>query len=1081
MNLAEINIQPDRTANDYFNLANEFRLSAQLTEAVSAYQRAIALNSNFSWYHFNLGEVLSQLERWEEAVISYQTACQLDPHSAWSFGALGKALVHQQKLEQAIPAFQQAIELNPEISEFHALLGQTLFQADQLDQGIEILQQAVQLDPESPLANEYLWEALARQGRGEQGLHYLQRAAELHGGKWELYQKLGEVSQGRGDLVTAIQCYHQVLRLNPNSAWIFFKLGVAVRDQGQQEAAIAHFRQAVNLQPDLDIAHHYLGHTLSLAEQWEEAITCYQTAIELAPKSAIIHRHLGEAFVALQNWEAAAQQYLQGIELEPDSVEMHSSLGFVLAQLERWDEVVKYYWRAIELDPYSDDLKEQLAEALLSKHLKAIAAQMQQVESYSDYSGQDPYDLWREANEPRLADLHQMKQTLKILSYKPLISVILPVYNTPQTFLQEAIESVLSQIYPDWELCIADDASTESDIRQVIEAYRVKDSRIKAIFRSENGHISACSNSALALATGDFVALLDHDDLLAPHALYEIALLLNQHPQADMIYSDEDKVDEKGYFKHPFFKPDWCPDSFLSRMYTCHLGVYRRELVNKIGGFRVGFEGSQDYDLVLRLTEKTDNIFHIPKILYHWRIHSGSVTGGTEAKPYAYDAAKKALMQALSRRSEAGTVTDVPELMGAYTIHYEIKEHRLVSIIIPTRDLGKMLDRCLESIFSKTMYPKYEVIVVDNGSRETETKAVLKKWQQRQPQKFRSYLLDTPFDFSKINNDAAEKSYGEYLLFLNNDTEVITSNWITFMVEQAQRSSIGAVGSLLLYPDDTIQHAGIVMGLGGLAAHGHSGFPSTILGYAGQVKSISNVSAVTGACLMCRRAVFEQVSGFDEKLAIAYNDVDLCLKMLAQGYHNIYLPHVVLYHHESKSRGYDNTLEKQQRLNREADIIRSRWQNFIDHDPSYNPNLTKKFTNYSLNISLPRIRIEAVLKSELDSELLRDFNIDQPVSQQDITAISLPIKGWVLGKNSPIIAVEVIYNNRVFTRILANQIRQDVANVYPGVVGAEKSGFDSVIRVRGIPAGTKIGLQAILRDGSSVSLGTIELGTQTFL
>ncbi|HEY9845159.1 MAG TPA: glycosyltransferase family 2 protein, partial [Candidatus Caenarcaniphilales bacterium] len=511
-------------------------------------------------------------------------------------------------------------------------------------------------------------------------------------------------------------------------------------------------------------------------------------------------------------------------------------------------------------------------------------------------ASQDDYQKWLTQNYPRVSDLQKMAETVDVFPYKPVISVIMPVFNTPERFLQQSIESVVAQVYPYWELCIADDASTEPYIRKILSEFAEKDSRIKVIFRSENGHISRASNSALEAASGEFIALLDHDDLLTPDALYELVLLLNKHPDADMIYSDEDKIDEGNKLRDPFFKPDWCPDSFLSRMYTCHLGTYRRALVLEIGGFRVGYEGSQDYDLVLRLTEKTNKIFHIAKILYHWRIHTESTAGGLASiKSYAYLSAEKALAEAIDRRGEKGKVVKVPNFIGNYTIRYQINSYKLVSIIIPTRDFGDTLNICLESIFKKTVYPNYEVIVVDNGSIEENTAKIISHWLAKEPARFKCFPLDIPFNYSKINNYAVDKTAGEYLLFLNNDTEVVTPDWLNAMVEQAQRPSIGAVGALLLYPDESIQHAGVILGLGGVAAHSHRKFPSTTPGYVCQVNTINNFSAVTGACLMCRREVYQLVGGFDESLTVAYNDVDLCLKMIEKGYRNVYLPHVVLY------------------------------------------------------------------------------------------------------------------------------------------------------------------------------------------
>lgn len=402
------------------------------------------------------------------------------------------------------------------------------------------------------------------------------------------------------------------------------------------------------------------------------------------------------------------------------------------------------------------------------------------------------YLTWQQKNTPRSTDLEKLAETIELLPHKPLISVIMPVFNTPEPFLRDAIESVIHQIYPHWELCIADDASTASHVRELLNHYQTRDRRIKVAFRETNGHISRCSNSALELATGEFVALLDHDDLLTPDALYEVALLINRHPQADMIYSDEDKVDENGQLSDPFFKPDWCPDSFLSRMYTCHLGVYRRALVDEIGGFRPGFEGSQDYDLVLRFTEKTNQIFHIPKILYHWRIHAQSTARNPNRKNYAIESAQKALEEALHRRDEPGKVTPSKTNPGCYLVRYALREFKLVTIVIPTRNLGAVLDRCLTSIFQKTTYPNYEVLVIDNGSTEASTFSIFEQWEKQEPKRFRRQVLDVPFNFSKLNNYAVEQSQGDYLIFLNNDTEVITPDWLTAMVEQAQRPQIGA-------------------------------------------------------------------------------------------------------------------------------------------------------------------------------------------------------------------------------------------------------------------------------------------------
>ena len=612
----------------------------------------------------------------------------------------------------------------------------------------------------------------------------------------------------------------------------------------------------------------------------------------------------------------------------------------------------------VRLDYENTNLQGSRKNSVLQTWFKKFGNKTRsQLSYYSAVAADEPvkskdfkYQQWLRKHYPKLENFAKIKSQVLTLDYQPLISVIVPVYNSDRHFLEQAIESVIEQIYPNWELCLADDCSTKPHVKSVLDKYSQQDERIKVVYLSQNVHISQASNSALELASGEYIALLDHDDLLAPHALAEVVELLDRHPEADFIYTDEDKVDEQNVHQDPFFKPDWCPDSFLARMYTCHLGVYRRSLVTEVGNFRVGFEGSQDYDLVLRVTEKTDKIFHIPNVLYHWRIHSESTAGESEAKPYAANAAREAISEAIARRGEPGKVTTHPVFAGVYTVRYDIKDYKLVSIIIPTKDLADTLDICLKSIFSTTTYPNYEVIVIDNGSTEAETFKCFEYWQQQQPERFKCYTYDIPFNYSQINNYAVKKAEGDYLLFLNNDTEVVTSDWIEAMVEQAQRESIGAVGTLLLYPDDTVQHAGVVLGIGGVAGHSHKNFPATVPGYISQLISTNNYSAVTAACLMCRRDVFEEVGGFETKLAIAFNDVDLCLKIVSRGYRNIYLPHVVLYHYESKSRGYENTPSKQARFAKEVNYMKQTWQHLCDNDPCYSPHLTKINEDYSLSL-----------------------------------------------------------------------------------------------------------------------------------
>jgi len=578
----------------------------------------------------------------------------------------------------------------------------------------------------------------------------------------------------------------------------------------------------------------------------------------------------------------------------------------------------------------------------------ALLIVMPDVPNTSDFK----YQNWLNQNYPRQSTLKKMLEGMTTLAYTPSISIIMPVFNTRIKFLRAAIESVLHQIYPYWELCIADNGSTDHQIREILEEYSSRDARIKVVFSPENGHISGCSNSALKIATGEFISLLDHDGVLTPDALYEVVLLLNKYPKADMIYSDEDKIYENGHLGDPFFKPDWCPDSFLSRMYTNNLGIYRRELINAVGNFRIDYEGAQDYDLVLRLTEKTTKIFHVPKILYHGRAYPKSVVNDIvndpEKQPSALVADERALTDALTRRNEYGRVIRSEGNIDYYIIRYIIHNYQLVSIIIPTKDLGDILDKCLTSIFEKTVYPNYEVILIDNGSKEENTARVITKWEQRQSPRFKCYQFDIPFNYAKINNYAVNQAKGDYLIFLNNDIEVITPDWVDAMVEQAQRPSIGAVGALLLYPDRTIQHAGVILGIREVAGHSHKHYLYNSSGYFGQILTVNNYLAVTAACLMCRREVFTEVGGFEEDLAVAYNDVDLCLKMIDRGYRNVYLPHVTLYHYESKSRGTEDTPAKLARALQEVDYMQKKWRKFIDYDPCYSIHLTRESENYSI-------------------------------------------------------------------------------------------------------------------------------------
>lgn len=551
------------------------------------------------------------------------------------------------------------------------------------------------------------------------------------------------------------------------------------------------------------------------------------------------------------------------------------------------------------------------------------------------------YRRWRRRNAPSAERLEAMKREAARLAHRPLISVIVPVYNTDPALLRRAVQSVEAQVYPEWELCIADDGSTGEGIKAELESLAERGGRIKVRLLDKNVGIAAASNAAVELAEGEFVALLDHDDEISPDALFEAAKLLNQHPDTDMIYSDEDKLDERGRHVEAFLKPDWSPELLLSNMYTCHLGVYRKSLVDDIGRFREGFEGAQDYDLLLRLTEKTQKIRHIPKVLYHWRRIEGSTSveystsaGGKSAAA----ASMKALEQALDRRKIAGKV-EAGLFPGSFRVRPDIPAEALVSIIIPTRDALGHLRKCIESIELKTTFENREIIVVDNRSVENETLDYLS--EMTAAGRVRVVRYDEEFNFSAMNNLAAENARGDYLLFLNNDTRVIEPGWLEAMIEPLQLPGVAVVGAKLLYPDDTVQHAGVVLWHCGAAGHAHSRLPRNHHGYFGAADGLRNCSAVSAACMMVRKDFFLQMNGFDTSLGVSYQDVDFCLRALETGLRVVYTPFALLYHHESAGTGR-RTNEKEELL------FTEKWHKKIPVDRYYNPNFPPDRLDYRL-------------------------------------------------------------------------------------------------------------------------------------
>ena len=546
-------------------------------------------------------------------------------------------------------------------------------------------------------------------------------------------------------------------------------------------------------------------------------------------------------------------------------------------------------------------------------------------------------DKARRALQNQVAQFKQM----------PLISVVMPVYNPNPAWLIEAIESVRNQIYPNWELCIADDLSPDKAIRPILEKYMEDDSRIKVVFRTKNGHISNASNSALEIAKGEWVALLDHDDLLPEHALFWVVDAINKYPDIRLIYSDEDKIYEHGGRAGAYFKSDWNPDLFYSHNMFSHLGVYSAELIHRVGGFRIGLEGSQDYDLALRCIELIDakQIHHVPKVLYHWRVHAQSTAQSSDAKPYAMIAGARAINEHFKRQNLNATA----ELIAhGYRVHYQLpKILPLVTLIVPTRNGLHLIKQCIQSILEKTSYKNYEIIVVDNGSDDPNTLQYLEEISRKHA--VRVVRDDRTFNFSALNNQAVKLARGEVIGLLNNDIEVISPDWLSEMVSHALRPEVGAVGAKLLYPDDTIQHGGILLGVGGIAAHSHKHLARGNPGYLGRANLIQSFSAVTAACLVIKKSIYEALGGLNDRdLQVSYNDVDFCLRVRAAGYRNIWTPYAELYHHESATRGPDETPEKQMRYQKEINYMKNNWQDMLDNDPAYNPNLTVHDEDYSL-------------------------------------------------------------------------------------------------------------------------------------
>ena len=559
-------------------------------------------------------------------------------------------------------------------------------------------------------------------------------------------------------------------------------------------------------------------------------------------------------------------------------------------------------------------------------------------------TNQEQYVIWMENNKltDEMLDV-QRKTKFKI---EPKISIVVPMYNTEKLFFKELIDSLKNQTYKDWELCLADGSEVPNEL---LKDY-MDDGRIKYSFLNSNLGISENTNAAIKMATGDYIGFLDHDDILSQDALFEVVRAINENKNADFIYSDEDKIDENNERFEPYFKPDFSPETLECNNYITHFVVVKKDLLNEVGCLDSAFNGAQDFDFVLRATSKAKNVVHISKILYHWRVHRQSTAEVADAKPYAFEAGIKVVEKYLERTGKEGTVENGQDVPGIYKINYKVIGNPKVSILIPNKDNSKLLKDAINSIIENTTYNNYEIVVIENGSTEKETLKYYDELKDKPKVKIIRIDENGEFNYSRLINLGVKNVDGDFVLQLNNDTKILTKNWLEMMIGYSQQKEIGAVGGRLYYEDKTIQHAGIIVGLSGIAGNMLVNLPYGEKAYFGREAATRNVAAVTGACLLCRRELYEEVGYMDEEqFKVAFNDVDFCLKLLEKGYRNVYIPYVELYHYESKTRGYEYSKEKEERFNREAENFKNKWKEFLDKgDPYYNVNFTRETCNFDI-------------------------------------------------------------------------------------------------------------------------------------
>ena len=592
-------------------------------------------------------------------------------------------------------------------------------------------------------------------------------------------------------------------------------------------------------------------------------------------------------------------------------------------------------------------------------------------------SNQEQYKIWMKKNDLTESDIQIQKEYQ--FRFAPKISIVVPMYNTDEKFFKELIDSLEKQTYSNWELCLADGSET---LNKKLKQYYENNPKIKYKFLNNNNGISENTNSAIDMAIGNYIGFVDHDDLLSPDALFEVVKVINENSNVDFIYTDEDKIDENYERFEPYFKPDYSPETLECNNYITHFVVVKKELIDKVGKLNSKFNGAQDFDFVLRATKASQKVVHISKILYHWRVHKSSTANVADSKPYAYEAGMLAAKAHIERTGRNGKVTDGQDVPGIYKIQYDIKGNPKVSILIPNKDNIDLLKKCINSILKLTTYSNYEIIIIENNSEEKETFYYYNELVKNAKIKILNFnqntILDSngekqleniidkgdnsvtsnlekmsnKFNYSALINFGVKNCSGEFILQLNNDTQLLTQNWLELMIGYAQNKEIGAIGARLYYEDKTIQHAGIIVGLSGIAGNMLVNLPYGKHAYFGREAATRNVSAVTGACLFCRRELYQEVGYMDEKdFKVAFNDVDFCLKLLEKGYRNIYNPYVELIHFESKTRGYEYTKQQEERFEFEANNFKNKWKVFLEKgDPYYNKNFTLETCNFDIKI-----------------------------------------------------------------------------------------------------------------------------------